>query len=417
MSRPDRGTRAVHQALPPALRDAVDDFAEHLSRVRNRSAHTVRAYVTDLVSLLDHAVRMGCVDLAELDLSVLRSWLARQRTTGAARTSLARRAASARAFSAWAHRAGLLPADVGAALASPRAHRELPTVLRTDQAAALVEAPARRTPRGNPPPTALPRTHPAHTNPAPTEPARPAPTHTGPAHTDPTHTNPTHTGPAHPNPTHTGPTHTGLARTGPAHTDPATGRTSAAALDTAAQVAAALDTAAGDAAAEAVPLRDRVLLELLYATGVRVSEVCGLDVGDVDHGRRVIRVFGKGGRERSVPYGVPAQRALDEWLRRGRPALVGSRSGEALLLGARGGRLNPTTARQIVGGYAEAAGLPRTSPHDLRHSAATHLLEGGADLRAVQELLGHSSLASTQIYTHVSVERLRAAYRQAHPRA
>lgn len=318
----------MHQALPPALRDAVDDFAAHLSRVRNRSAHTVRAYVTDVVSLLDHAVRMGCVDLAELDLSVLRSWLARQRTTGAARTSLARRAASARAFSAWAHRAGLLPADVGAALASPRAHRELPNVLRADQAAALVEAPSRQAPPPNPP---------------------------------------TESGPGE--------------------------------------------------AAEAVPLRDRVLLELLYATGVRVSEACGLNVGDVDHGRRVIRVFGKGGRERSVPYGVPAQRALDDWLRRGRPVLVGARSGDALLLGARGGRLNPTTARQVVGAYAEAAGLPRTSPHGLRHSAATHLLEGGADLRAVQEVLGHSSLASTQIYTHVSVERLRTAYRQAHPRA
>ncbi|MEU8088061.1 tyrosine-type recombinase/integrase [Micromonospora sp. NPDC049101] len=397
MSRSDRGTRALHQALPPALRDAVDDFAEHLSRVRNRSAHTVRAYVTDLVSLLDHAVRMGCVDLADLDLSVLRSWLARQRTTGAARTSLARRAASARAFSAWAHPAGLLPADVGAALASPRAHRELPTVLRADQAAALVEAPARRTPSSNPPPTDLPRAHPAHTNPAhpdpgPADPARLDPTGAGPAHTDPTQTDPARTGPAHAD---------------PARTDPAIGPTSAATVD----------AGTGDAAAEAVSLRDRVLLELLYATGVRVSEACGLDVGDVDHGRRVIRVFGKGGRERSVPYGVPAQRALDEWLRRGRPALVGSRSGDALLLGARGGRLNPTTARQIVGGYAEATGLPWTSPHGLRHSAATHLLEGGADLRAVQELLGHSSLASTQIYTHVSVERLRAAYRQAHPRA
>ncbi|MCZ7376312.1 tyrosine recombinase XerC [Micromonospora sp. WMMC250] len=346
MSRSDRSTRAMHQALPPALREAVDDFAEHLSRVRNRSTHTVRAYVTDLVSLFDHAVRMGCVDLAELDLSVLRSWLARQRTTGAARTSLARRAASARAFSAWAHRAGLLPADVGAALASPRAHRELPGVLRADQAAALVDGPTRRVTPTDPPPTDPPDTHRAPPNPAGTGPA------------------------AGPSP-----------------------------------------------GAAAVPLRDRVLLELLYATGVRVSEACGLDVADVDHGRRVIRVFGKGGRERSVPYGVPAQRALDDWLRQGRPAMVGAHSGDALLLGARGGRLNPTTARQIVGAYAEAAGLPRTSPHGLRHSAATHLLEGGADLRAVQELLGHSSLASTQIYTHVSVERLRAAYRQAHPRA
>ncbi|MEO3769791.1 tyrosine-type recombinase/integrase [Micromonospora sp. B9E7] len=363
MSRPDRSTRAMHQALPPALRDAVDDFAEHLSRVRSRSTHTVRAYVTDLVSLLDHAVRMGCVDLAELDLSVLRSWLARQRTTGAARTSLARRAASARAFSAWAHRAGLLSVDVGAALASPRAHRELPSVLRADQAAALVEAPARRATPTNPAPRDLPEPQPARTSPRRTD----------------------RTDPPRPDP----------ARTDSARTDPAAGTPK--------------DTA--------VPLRDRVLLELLYATGVRVSEACGLDVGDVDHGRRVIRVFGKGGRERSVPYGVPAQRALDDWLHRGRPAMVSAHSGAALLLGARGGRLNPTTARQIVGAYAEATGLPRTSPHGLRHSAATHLLEGGADLRAVQELLGHSSLASTQIYTHVSVERLRAAYRQAHPRA
>ncbi|MEH1169960.1 tyrosine-type recombinase/integrase [Micromonospora sp. CPCC 205539] len=366
MSRAARGTRATHQELPPALRDAVDDFAEHLSRVRNRSAHTVRAYVTDLVSLLDHAVRMGCVDLATLDLSVLRSWLARQRTTGAARTSLARRAASARAFSAWAHRAGLLPADVGAALASPRAHRELPAVLRADQAAALVEAPSR------PPPT---------TTPADTAP----------------------------------PVHVRTAPPAPTRTEPPV--LAGAAPPTSAGAATESAGTATGAAVEAVPLRDRLLLELLYATGVRVSEACGLDVGDVDHGRRVIRVFGKGGRERSVPYGVPAQRALDEWLRQGRPALAGARSGDALLLGARGGRLNPTTARQIVGGYAEALGLPRTSPHGLRHSAATHLLEGGADLRAVQELLGHSSLASTQIYTHVSVERLRAAYRQAHPRA
>ncbi|MEU2611802.1 tyrosine-type recombinase/integrase [Micromonospora sp. NPDC007271] len=321
MSGDRRSTRAAHEALPPQMRAAVDSFAQHLAGVRNRSAHTVRAYVTDLVALLDHAVRMGCAELSELDLTVLRSWLAKQRTMGAARTSLARRAAAARTFSAWAHRAGLLDADVAAPLASPRAHRDLPTVLRADQAAALMDA-----------------SHPA------------------------------------------------------------------------------LSHGAEDAEA-AVLLRDRVLLELLYGTGVRISEACGLDVTDVDHPRRVVRVLGKGRRERSVPYGVPAQRALDAWLSRGRPLLAGPGAGAALLLGARGGRLNPTTARRIVAGYSEAAGLPRTTPHGLRHSAATHLLEGGADLRAVQELLGHSSLASTQIYTHVSMERLRAAYRQAHPRA
>ncbi|QLQ40334.1 tyrosine recombinase XerC [Micromonospora robiginosa] len=309
------------------MREAVDDFADHLSRVRNRSAHTVRAYVTDLVSLLDHAVRMGCADLPELDLGVLRSWLAKQRTTGTARSTMARRAAAARTFSAWAHRAGLLPADVAAPLASPRAHRELPTVLRADQAATLMDAPTRA------------------------------------------------------------------------------GRATDA------------DAPAGDGPPDAVLLRDRLLLELLYGTGVRISEACGLDVADVDQARRVVRVLGKGGRERAVPYGVPAQRALDAWLAVGRPTLVAPGSSRALLLGARGGRLNPTTARRIVAGWADAAGVPPVTPHGLRHSAATHLLEGGADLRAVQELLGHSSLASTQIYTHVSVERLRAAYRQAHPRA
>jgi len=145
--------------------------------------------------------------------------------------------------------------------------------------------------------------------------------------------------------------------------------------------------------------------------------VCGLDVEDVDRARRVVRVLGKGAKERAVPYGAPAERALDAYLTVARPRLATSGSGPALLLGVKGTRLNPTMARRIVAGYARAAGLPPTTPHGLRHSAATHLLEGGADLRSVQELLGHAALSSTQIYTHVSVDRLRQAYRQAHPRA
>ncbi|MFY1690730.1 tyrosine recombinase XerC [Plantactinospora sp. WMMB782] len=313
MSQPRRSTRARHEALTPALRESVDDFAQHLASVENRSTHTVRAYVADLVSLLDHAVRMGCSTPRDLDITVLRSWLAKLRTLGAARASLARRAASARTFTGWAHRAGLLDTDVGAQLASPRAHRELPAVLRADQAGELIDS-------------------------------------------------------------------TGEGGTALSH-------------------------------------RDRLVLELLYATGIRVSELCGLDLGDVDPARRVIRVLGKGARERTVPYGLPAQRALDDWLRIGRPRLVGRDSGESLLLGVRGGRLAPTVVRRIVADYARAAGLPRISPHGLRHSTATHLLEGGADLRTVQELLGHATLSSTQIYTHVSTERLRVAYRQAHPRA
>ncbi|MFY1633318.1 tyrosine recombinase XerC [Solwaraspora sp. WMMB335] len=309
----NRSTAGRHDNLPTALRDAVDDFARQLALVENRSPHTVRAYVSDVVSLLDHATRMGRQALHDLDIAVLRSWLAQQRTLGAARTTLARRAATARTFCAWAHRNDLIGTDPAATLASPRPHRTLPTVLRIEQAAQLMIEPV------------------------------------------------------------------GVD-------DP-------------------------------LRLRDRAAVELLYATGIRVSELCGLDLGDVDHGRRLVRVLGKGDRERSVPYGEPADAAVEDWLRRGRPALVGPRSGEALLLGAKGARIQATVVRRIVTGAARAAGVPHVTPHGLRHSAATHLLAGGADLRSVQELLGHASLSSTQIYTHVSVERLRDAYRQAHPRA
>ena len=142
-------TREIHEALPPAMREAVDDFGLHLARVDNRSAHTVRAYLGDVISLLDHAARDGCAAPADLDITVLRGWLAQRMTQGAARTSQARRAAAARTFTAWAHRTGLSPTDAGAQLASPRAHRDLPTVLRADQAADLVVAPrpARRSRR------------------------------------------------------------------------------------------------------------------------------------------------------------------------------------------------------------------------------------------------------------------------------
>lgn len=306
-------TEQTRAGLPPPMRSAVDGFARHLRGEAGRSPHTVRAYVADVVSLLDHATRMGRTAVADIDLTVVRSWLARRRSTGAARTSLARHAAAARTFGAWARRAGLTPVDVAAGLAAVRPRRGLPDVPTPEQAAAVVEAPGEE--------------------------------------------------------------------------------------------------------ASPVVLRDRLVLELLYATGVRVSELCGLDLDDVDPTRRLVRVMGKGARERSVPYGLPAAQALEDWLRLGRPWLARPDSGPALLLGARGGRLNPTVARRVVAGHARAAGVRSLSPHGLRHAAATHLLTGGADLRSVQELLGHASLASTQIYTHVSVDRLRAAYRQAHPRA
>jgi integrase/recombinase XerC len=319
MAQRPAGRRPPHpddEPLAAPFGPAVSEFTRHLSHERNRSPHTVRAYVADVTALLRHAAGLGAQRLDDVDLSVLRSWLAHLRADGAADASLARRAASARTFLAWARRRDLVADDPGARLASPRVRRGLPTVLRVDQAADLMATVE--------------------------DPHRP-------------------------------------------------------------------DTP--------VILRDRAVLELLYASGIRVSELCGLDVDDLDAGRRVVRVMGKGARERTVPVGVPALDAVADWLRTGRPALATGRSGAALFLGARGGRLHPTTARSVVATWAAAAGVGHLSPHDLRHSAATHLLEGGADLRAVQELLGHASLGSTQIYTHVSIERLRSAFRQAHPRA
>ncbi len=167
-----------------------------------------------------------------------------------------------------------------------------------------------------------------------------------------------------------------------------------------------------------VGLRDVAMLEVLYATGIRVGELVGLDVDDVDHDRSVLRVFGKGRKERSVPFGRPAALALARWLRDGRAVLVAEGAGGALFVGVRGRRIDQRAVRTLVHQrLAEVPGAPDMGPHGLRHTAATHLLEGGADLRSVQELLGHASLATTQRYTHVTTERLRRAYQQAHPRA
>jgi integrase/recombinase XerC len=182
--------------------------------------------------------------------------------------------------------------------------------------------------------------------------------------------------------------------------------------------------AAGQRVTAALAMRDAAVLELLYASAIRVSELCDLDTGGLDAGRRTVRVFGKGRKERVVPVGLPAVRAVARWEEVGRPVLANARSGGALFLGARGARLDPRTARRIVharlrdvSGDAADGHAADTGPHGIRHTAATHLLEGGADLRSVQEILGHASPATTQIYTHVSAERLAASYRQAHPRA
>src|SRR5450755_820243 len=317
-------TKAMEQPLPDRLAQPLAAFERHLTAERGLSAHTVRAYLGDVRSLLGRASQDAITELAGLDIAVIRGWLAAQHAGGQARSSLARRAASARAFTAFARSRGWIVTDPGPLLGTPKAQRHLPQVLAADQMAAVLDA--------------------------------------------------------------------------------ATGSQG--------------DAAGQDPAAAALGWRDSAIMELLYASALRVSELCGIDIGDIDDERRTVRVLGKGSKERTVPVGVPAARAVRHWQRRGRPLLVTGRSGHALFLGARGGRLDPRMARRVV--HARIAAVPAapdTGPHGLRHSAATHLLEGGADLRSVQEFLGHASLASTQIYTHVSIERLLAAYGQAHPRA
>jgi integrase/recombinase XerC len=309
-------------ALPDWAAERLAEFERHLAAERGLSPHTVRAYLGDVTALLEHACQNGLDGLGGLGITVIRAWLADQHASGMARASLARRAAAARAFTAYGHTRGWLASDPGPLLGTPKAARHLPDVLRQEQMEAVFAA----------------------------------------------------------------------AQAGP---EPA-----------------------GDPHAAALAWRDTAIMELFYASGIRVSELCGLDLGDIDDGRRTVRVLGKGSKERVVPVGQPAVRAVQRWRDAGRPVLVSERSGPALYLGARGGRLDPRTARRVVHARIAAAGsVPDTGPHGLRHSAATHLLEGGADLRSVQEILGHASLATTQIYTHVSVERLLSAYRQAHPRA
>jgi integrase/recombinase XerC len=296
----------------------VVDFQRHLETERNLSVHTVRAYVGDLQSLINHLEAMGKSDIATLDMALIRSWLANQQVKGGARTTMSRRAVSIRLFTKWAFKHNYLTSDVGANLATPKAHRTLPEVLDAASTGIAMDALAARVDEGEGP----------------------------------------------------------------------------------------------------IALRDRAMVEVLYASGARVAELCGLDLEDIDYERQTIRVFGKGSKERTIPIGNPAMRALKAWLADGRPLLMKELSEKCVFIGARGKRIDQRAVRTVVYNALSALeGFERMGPHALRHSAATHLLEGGADLRTVQEILGHASLATTQIYTHVSTERLQAAFKQAHPRA
>lgn len=294
----------------------VDAFAVHLRAQRGLSESTVRAYLSDLRDLAGFAARNGNGGLTEVDITVLRGWLAAMAAGDRARATLARRGAAARTFYAWASRTGRVAHDPALRLASARPASRLPGVLGQDAAGDLLETARTRADDGDP-----------------------------------------------------------------------------------------------------VHLRDWAAVELLYATGVRVGELCGADVDDLDLGTRTLLVTGKGDKQRVVPVGEVAVDAVTAWLARGRPALAVEGSGAALLLGRRGGRVDQRQVREAVHALSHLADVDDIAPHALRHSVATHLLEGGSDLRSVQEILGHASLATTQRYTHVTADRLRASYQQAHPRA
>lgn len=295
-----------------------DAYSHYLVNEKALSTHTIRAYLGDLDSFIEHLAHNGVTEIADVSLQLIRSWLATQQVRGGARTTLSRRAVSIRLFTKWATKRGYMAVDVGATLATPKSHHTLPGVLSQGDAVTAIDSMATR--------------------------------------------------------------------------------------------AAEFDTPTS--------IRDVALVELLYATGARVSEVCGLDLEDLDFHRNTIRVLGKGNKERMIPMGAPAVKALNTYINGARNELANDKSGRALFLGARGKRIDQRAVRTVVYEALSALeGVERMGPHSLRHSAATHLLEGGADLRTVQEILGHSSLATTQIYTHVSTDRLRQAFKQAHPRA
>lgn len=305
-----------------AVSSLLDAYRRELAVRRGLSEHTVAAYLADARSLINYLasllgldpvdVTVADLDLSHLELADLRSWLGAQQRAGSSRSSLARRAAAIKSFTAWLADRDVTERDAGERLVSPRADSRLPNVLSEDDARRL--------------------------------------------------------------------------------------------LDYARDVAAS---------GHRSKIRNWAACEMLYSSALRISELTGLNTTDVSDD--AVRVFGKGGVERIVPLGVPAREAIDAYLAVRHTFIVTPT--DALFLGDRGGRLDPRTLRGILHRLSSAAGVADTAPHDLRHSAATHMLEGGSDLRTVQEFLGHSSLGTTQRYTHVSPERLRSAFGQAHPRA
>lgn len=337
----------------------IDSFVSYLKSNRGLSANTLKAYRADLTACLHLFELRGVTDLNEITLDDLRSWMAVE-SRDHARSSMARKTVAVRGFFAWAYEHGLTTTDPAATLMTPSIPSTLPAVLTESQAKQLLDV----------------AEHAVATNQYKDDGGAAAASGSG----------------------------------------KAAGKTADKSADTVNRSEAPARADKRDnARVTAESQRNAAILELLYATGIRVAELVSMDVADIDFSNRTIRVTGKGNKQRVVPFGLPAQRALETWLGRGRPVLA--RTGDALFLGVRGGRIDQRTARDVVHRAAREAGVPDISPHALRHSAATHMLDGGADLREVQEMLGHASLSTTQRYTHVSIEQLKDRYGQAFPRA
>ena len=298
------------------LKQAANEFADYLQSARGFSVNTVKAYETDVLDLAAYLSKLEVNQVAHIELDQVRDWLFAADQNGLAKSTLARKSAAIRSFSAWLKKNELVDVDFAQRLKSPKSTRSLPKVVSRETLAEIFQTLSSNANVENP-----------------------------------------------------------------------------------------------------NAMRDLLAIEILYASGCRVSELVGLNLEDVDYARNILRVMGKGSKQRMVPFGVPAREALDAWVRHGRSQFLNDKSGQALLINSRGQRLGVRQVYALVASLTDGTPTGATGPHALRHSAATHLLDGGADLRAVQELLGHASLGTTQIYTHVSVERLRDGYEKAHPRA
>jgi integrase/recombinase XerC len=298
------------------LKQAANEFADYLQAARGYSMNTVKAYETDVLDLAAYLSKFEVLQVAQVELDQVRDWLFAADQIGLAKSTLARKSAAIRSFSAWLKKNDFVEVDFAQRLKSPKSTRSLPKVVSRETLAEIFETLSSNANVKNP-----------------------------------------------------------------------------------------------------NAMRDLLAVEILYASGCRVSELVGLNLEDVDYARNILRVMGKGSKQRMVPFGVPAREALDAWVRQGRSQFLNDKSGQALLINSRGQRLGVRQVYALVASLTDGTPTGATGPHALRHSAATHLLDGGADLRAVQELLGHASLGTTQIYTHVSVERLRDGYQKAHPRA